>query len=157
MNERSQTPVVLDYASQLRPRARWTGLYLIFASITASLAVLGFAMLVPSTGHDRGCARGRAVEAMVGPNGTIAAALESFRLQLGGYPQSLADLVRRPDDVDRDDDRWYQFVNDGIFLDPWGNRLVYCNHARGGQGYDLISCGPDGIPNTSDDITNHRR
>lgn len=41
------------------------------------------------------------------------------------------------------------------FLDPWGNKLNYVYPAvRNPGGYDLFSNGPDGIPNTEDDIGN---
>lgn len=157
MYKRFQEPVVLDYASQPRPMHCWNWYFRIYVPLIVALLVLGSVLcLKPRICSGRGCPT-KAAEAMVGPSGTIVMMVEEFHRQLGAYPNALADLLQRPDNIDRDDDRWYQFLaHSSSLLDPWGNPLVYRNPVSGGQGYELISCGPDGIPNTSDDITNPR-
>jgi general secretion pathway protein G len=80
----------------------------------------------------------------------LATALDTYRLDVGDYPPSLAEL--------RQSTRkgW-----EGPYLprelppDPWGNPYVY---RRPGQhrptSYDLHSCGPDGQDGGGDDIDN---
>ena len=41
-----------------------------------------------------------------------------------------------------------------ILIDPWGNPFIYRCPGEIGL-IDIISCGPDGIEGTEDDITNH--
>ena len=40
--------------------------------------------------------------------------------------------------------------------DAWGNPFIYRRHGEKGP-IDIISCGPDGIEGTEDDITNHNK
>ena len=69
------------------------------------------------------------------------------------------DLVERPDDIDDDDDRWYQFLNSTAdFMDPWQKELVYRNPGEVNEdGFDLLSIGPDQEEDTEDDIGNFRK
>lgn len=113
---------------------------------------LGFSLIVPRITSATG--RGAEVDAakmMVHPYSSIVRAIEEFHARLDTYPDVLADLCERPSAIDKKDARWYQFLNDCTVVDPWGNPLVYRRRA---DGYDLISCGPDGKPGTTDDIAN---
>jgi len=37
-------------------------------------------------------------------------------------------------------------------IDPWGNEYQYMSPGRDGRRFDIWSFGPDGIPDTDDDI-----
>ncbi|HEB75016.1 MAG TPA: DUF4388 domain-containing protein [Nitrospirae bacterium] len=59
---------------------------------------------------------------------SLRLSVESYRVKTGFFPESLPS---------------------GRVIDPWGNPYVY---QRTGDGYRLFSSGPDGKPDTSDDI-----
>lgn len=71
----------------------------------------------------------------------LSTALDTFRLDVGDYPETLAELraSAKPG--------W-----DGPYLprdlpaDPWGNPYVYQRATEGSQGYGLSSYGKDGRP-----------
>lgn len=66
---------------------------------------------------------------------TVAAEVSEYRQRTGGYPERLEDIA----------------VDQEHLVDPWGGRLVY--EPTGEQlGFDLVSAGPDGTPDTADDI-----
>ena len=69
--------------------------------------------------------------------------LLSYNGSNGYYPtgdQGLSALVPR--------------LMESLPLDPWGKPYVYRYPGRSNpSGYDLFSSGPDGIPDTADDIT----
>lgn len=97
----------------------------------------------------------RQAQAMVGRSGPIATALGLYNQSLGTMPEKLIDLVERPDDLDDDDTRWYKFLEEANFTDPWGEELEYEYPGDVNEdGYDLISKGPDKDLGTEDDITN---
>lgn len=86
----------------------------------------------------------------------FATALDAFEVDNGYYPKGsdgLKDLIIQP----RDAPNWkgpYLRQNE-IPLDPWGRPYIYeCPGRHNPNGYDLMSMGPDGQPNTDDDITN---
>ena len=150
MDERIKTPIVLDYASQpARPRRSMQGM-LVFGVAVLVSGGFGFSLLVPRFGP-RTSAKVPAAKSMVGQSSTYVWAIEEFHARLDTYPDVLADLCERPSAIDKEDARWYQFLNDCTVVDPWGNPLVYRRRA---DGYDLISCGPDGKLGTNDDIAN---
>jgi general secretion pathway protein G len=71
---------------------------------------------------------------------TFETALDSYRLDVGHYPDSLQALVENEDD----EDGWegpYLSRADEVPLDPWDNEYVY---SRDGTRYSLISYGADG-------------
>jgi len=77
----------------------------------------------------------------------LATALDTYRLDIGGYPESLEELRKSTKAG------W-----DGPYLprelppDPWGNPYVYKSPGEGGVPYDLLSYGKDGKPGgTGDD------
>lgn len=66
-------------------------------------------------------------------------ALDTYRLDLGSYPQKLEDL-RTGSSV-----RWDgPYLPKGLPLDPWGNPYVYTIPGVDGRPYDLKSYGADG-------------
>jgi general secretion pathway protein G len=84
----------------------------------------------------------------------IENALEIYCKHNGIYPtteQGLEALVTKPTTDPQPDN-----YNDGgymkrISLDPWGNPFVY-RSLGAANSFDIISCGPDGVLGTEDDI-----
>lgn len=86
---------------------------------------------------------------------TFSTALDAFEVDTGAYPlggNGLQALVAAPSDVTG----WRgPYLKNDIPMDPWGHPYLYeFPGKRNASGYDLISSGPDGQPNTGDDITN---
>lgn len=71
----------------------------------------------------------------------LETSLDTFRLDLGGYPNELTELIAS------DKQNWDgpYFPRD-IPLDPWGNPYVYVRPGTDGLPYSLMSYGPDGRP-----------
>ncbi len=140
-------------------RYRYRGFTLLEVMLVLSILVVLAAFVIPAMSGAGTQAKKDAAKAMVGPSGSLSMAIEQYFLKLGTYPERLTDLVERPDDIDEDDDRWYQFVKDTAnFLDPWSNELVYRYPGDVHEdGYDLLSIGPDQEEDTDDDIGNFRK
>ena len=138
---------------------RHRGFTLLEVMLVLGILVVLAAFVIPTITGAGTAANKKAAQAMVGASGTISMAIEQYFLQLNTYPETLSDLAERPDDIDDDDERWYQFVNStATFLDPWGNELVYRPEGEVNEdGYDLLSKGPDGEEDTEDDIGNFRK
>jgi general secretion pathway protein G len=87
---------------------------------------------------------------------TFKTALNAYEISVGGYPKGstgLTDLIQKP----RDAQGWSgpYMDSDAIPKDPWGNDYIYvCPGKHNPSSYDISSAGPDGRPNTDDDITN---
>ena len=74
----------------------------------------------------------------------IAAAIDTYRLDIGTFPKSL-DLLRASDHP-----RWDgPYLPKDIPLDPWDNAYVYRCPGEHGP-YDIISYGQDGEPGGED-------
>lgn len=84
----------------------------------------------------------------------LTEACSRFENDTGRRVRDLGELVTRPKDVT--EEQWsISFVAPGVEeVDPWGNpyRLEY---AKGGV--VVLSNGPDGIPNTEDDLDPRRK
>lgn len=82
----------------------------------------------------------------------IAMAVESFYLDTGGTPGSLAELVEEPGDADG----WNgPYVKRSSLNDPWGREYEFRNPGEHGD-FDIVSYGADGQPGGEDnnaDIT----
>lgn len=102
--------------------------------------------------------------AAVGRSGSIATALEMFRLHVGRYPtteEGLMALIEMPDTLESDEQTtqvWRgPYIQDpGSLRDPWGNEYQYRfpGEINDETTYDLWSNGPDGEEGTDDDIGN---
>jgi general secretion pathway protein G len=81
-------------------------------------------------------------------------ALDAFEVDNGYYPKGrngLLDLVQKP----RDATNWRGPYLESIPKDPWGNEYSYEQPGKHNpDSYDIMSVGPDGRPNTEDDIGN---
>jgi len=95
----------------------------------------------------------------------VATALDTYRLNLGHYPNEqeggLDALSKKPTfENERMGEKWQgPYLKPGTSLDdPWGNKLRYELAAatdgddQSALPYKLFSVGPDGQPDTDDDI-----
>lgn len=98
----------------------------------------------------------------------VSTALDTYRLNLGHYPTEqeggLEALLTKPQfENERMGERWQgPYLKPGTRLeDPWGNKLQYepvdralaaDDTTKKGLPYKLFSIGPDGQPDTEDDI-----
>ena len=98
--------------------------------------------------------------------GQIASALDTYRLNVGHYPSEqeggLDALLKKPTfENEKLAEKWNgPYLKPGTTLDdPWSNKLRYElvdrtaeDEQKGGLPYKLYSVGPDGQPDTDDDI-----
>ncbi len=92
--------------------------------------------------------------------GGLKASLDHFVTDCGRYPttsEGLKALINCPTNISGG--RWHGPYMDEIPIDPWGNVYVYrCPGIHNTNGYDLYSCGFDGISKSGgddlDDINN---
>lgn len=98
--------------------------------------------------------------------GQIATALDTYRLNVGKYPSEqeggLDALLKKPTfENPKLAEKWQgPYLKPGVSLDdPWGNKIRYELVDRAVEGddknslpYKLYSVGPDGQPDTEDDI-----
>jgi general secretion pathway protein G len=96
----------------------------------------------------------------------VGSALDTYRLNLGHYPNEqeggLDALLKKPTfENERLGEKWQgPYLKPGTQLDdPWGNKLRYELAERtsesdktGALPYKLFSVGPDGQPDTDDDV-----
>ena len=99
----------------------------------------------------------------------VATALDTYRLNMGRYPSEqdggLDALVKKPTfDNPRLAEKWQgPYLKPGVKLDDaWGHKIRYelvdratDAEAKTGPPYKLYSVGPDGQPDTDDDIRLH--
>jgi general secretion pathway protein G len=81
-------------------------------------------------------------------------ALNTFEVTNGRFPttaEGLQALVQKPAGADLPN--WRQVLTK-VPLDPWGHPYHYKLLSGGAKDFDLRSDGPDGKPNTADDISN---
>ncbi len=98
--------------------------------------------------------------------GQVGSALDTYRLNLGHYPTEqeggLDALLKKPTfENEKQGDKWTgPYLKPGTQLDdPWGHKIRYevadrtvDGEQKGGLPYKLFSVGPDGQPDTEDDI-----
>ena len=131
--------------------------------VAGILAVLA-AFIVPNLFGQATKAKIDIAKAAVLRNGSIAKALESYKWDMGRFPdtdEGLAVLFQ-PKEKKKDDERYNGPYMDGVFeqlKDPWGNAFEYRSPGEiNEETYDLWSRGPDlkddGGKEGSDDIKN---
>lgn len=74
----------------------------------------------------------------------LSSALDSYRLDIGRYPDELEGLVEN----DSNRDAWSGPYMREIPLDPWGNAYHY---ERADRDFELLSYGADGAPGGEED------
>lgn len=95
------------------------------------------------------------IRSMVGYGGSVATALEIYRVHMGEYPDELRLLYENPDVGEAC--RWGgPYLGDRAYTrDLWGSELRYKHPGVFTPGkYDLWSVGPDGRDGSGDDIGN---
>jgi len=112
------------------------------------MAIIGMlaALVGPSVFKRFGGAQRDAAKAQIS---NLAAALDTYRLDMHKYPNSLDALIKNPGS----NKRW-----NGPYLpkpvlpkDPWGNEYQYKKPGTHGTDYDLYSFGADGREGGEDD------
>lgn len=88
----------------------------------------------------------------------VSNALRMYNAQNGFFPtteQGLKALVVQPTTEPRPR-QWRCAFDDGkVPRDPWDNEYNYvCPGKHNAKTFDIISCGPDRLPNTADDLGN---
>jgi general secretion pathway protein G len=118
--------------------------------VLAILALLAGIVLPKLTGRKQQAN----VDATKAQIAAFKTALETFEVDNGYYPNGrngLLDLVQKP----RDAVSWRGPYLESIPKDPWGNDYIYEKPGKHNpNSYDIMSLGPDGQPNTEDDIGN---
>jgi general secretion pathway protein G len=93
-----------------------------------------------------------------GQIGAFKTPIDLYQMTFRKYPTSLQDLVVAPADVDQA--KWQKEIGPSIPggsipKDAWGNDYQFAAPGtHNPNGYDIWSNGPDGAPNTADDIGN---
>ena len=73
----------------------------------------------------------------------LKVALQTYRLDMGGYPDTLVRLKQRPEDLDA---YWSgPYIDGEIPLDPWGQEYQYQIEPATDLGFVLYSYGADGL------------
>jgi general secretion pathway protein G len=142
--------------STKRIRKRRPGFTLLEILLVVGLLALLAAFAIPNLIGSAEKAKGKMVEAAIGPNGTLSQAIKMYRFEIGRYPESLKDLVEKPSNSD-DAKKWTgKYLEDVRGLkDPWDHDYNYNAKGSKNEGaYDLWSIGPDGQDGTEDDIVN---
>jgi type II secretion system protein G len=99
-----------------------------------------------------------ALEAASGYVGLLKTPLQMYRISIGTYPttkQGLEALRTAPGDLPKSAKWDGPYLDAPVSLDPWDKPYQYASpgtHNR--DGYDVWSCGPDGVSGTQDDIGN---
>jgi general secretion pathway protein G len=112
------------------------------------VAIIGLlaGLVVPQFIKQEEKATAKAVKAQIELLGT---ALDTFRLDVGRYPNSqegLQALNQRPGGVDRWDG---PYLKKELPNDPWGKPYIYKSPGDHGP-YDILSYGADGVPGGQD-------
>jgi len=131
--------------------------------VAGILAVLA-AFAIPSLMGTATKAKIKLAEAGIGRNGPIAKGLNSYKWDMGNYPETDEGLAAmfKPKDFKKEDERYGgPYIEGSIeeLKDPWNNSFEYRSPGEMNEdGYDLWSRGPDGKDDGgkegSDDIKN---
>ncbi len=135
--------VALIERAPVRPIVRARGnSFPLFVGIALGLVVLLsiLTVFIQTSNIDGGNSRPRATELMIKQ---ISGQLEMYRLDHGRYPETLRDLVRRPDTVAQDSWPTGGYLTDESLLDGWGQEFLYRVPGTGVRPFDLISLGQD--------------
>ena len=114
-----------------------TGAGFTLIEILVVMAIIGMLamMVAPNIFNQQAGARRDAALAQIS---ALEAALDTYRLDVGQYPDSLEGLVEN----NSGRAAWNgPYLRREVPLDPWGNEYVYDSD---GRGFTLVSYGPDG-------------
>jgi general secretion pathway protein G len=128
---------LVQFAAKNRVKLRVIGIV-----ILALAATLVAAIVLPSTTGPTICTR---TDAARGDIASLGRMLEEFMVDNARYASTLKELFEGENKY---------FEASSVPLDPWGKAYVYrCPGVHDTETYDLISCGPDGLAGTEDDVT----
>lgn len=134
-------------------RAAFTLIELLLVMVI--IAVLAALVLPKFAGRSESARREAATTQIHSLFGT---ALSTYEIDNGAYPstaQGLAALRAKPSGAPEAKNWKTPYLERDVPNDPWGNAYVYrCPGTKNKDGYDLLSCGPDGREGTEDDIGN---
>jgi len=116
-----------------------------FIEMMVVVSIIGLLIVLVGPRFIRGQEKAevRAAAAQIANFGT---ALDTFRLDVGRYPntqEGLSALIQRPSSADRWDG---PYLKTNVPNDPWGRPYFYRSPGEGGRPYDLYSLGSDGAP-----------
>ena len=83
---------------------------------------------------------------------SLKSAIQGFRMHVGRYPETLSELVEKPED-EEEAKNWSGPYLERLPTDPWGREYEYNCPGDNEREYEIISFGPDGEKGTEDDIT----
>ncbi len=144
--------------------SRRSGFTLMELLLVAGILALLAAFAIPRLFQQAQQAKMKLCEAAIGQNGPIAKALNSYKWDMGRFPdtdEGLEALFQRKQEVD--DESYKGPYLEGAFeelKDPWENTYEYRypGEVHGEEMYDLWSRGPDRVDDGgkegSDDIKN---
>lgn len=147
--------------SGIKRNRRRGGFTLLEILVVVAIIALLAAFVVPSFINTQRGSEIKLAGTLVAPNGPIASAIDTFRLEVGRYPKELAELSNKPDD-EEEAKKWNgPYLKDPNSLkDPWGSDIQYKRGDDGAvneQTYDLWSYGPDKRDGSDDDISNFKK
>ena len=129
-------PVTIDLPT--RPRGNPFGF---LKSLLIVVLILGAILLAFTrmSGSTDGCSKPRSTGAQIKQ---ISGQIEIFNLNHGRYPERLAELVARPEDIDPNSWPTGGYLTEEP-IDAWGREFIYCVPGTQGRSYDLMSLGAD--------------
>ncbi len=137
---------------------RRSGFTLLEILVVVGIIALLAAFVVPNFINVGAAQERRLAEAAVANNGPISSAIDTFRLDVGRYPESLEELTKKPDD-EEEGKKWNgPCIKDAADLkDPWGREYQYKSPGDvNTESYDLWSTGPKG-DDESEYISNYKK
>ena len=128
----------------MKTRNKQVGFTLIELLIVMAILAMLAALVAPALFKNLGKGKQSAASSQIS---LFESALDSYRLDVGHYPDSLTGLVENSDDEDGWDGP-YLGRADEVPLDPWNNEYVY---SRAGRDFSLRSYGADGVEGGEDE------
>lgn len=151
----------IDYADATTPGQRRSPTWFRILAIGVFLVGIGSLIIVsvtPWLGRSYSHTKENMAQRAVSKEGAISTAIKNFDLDLGRYPETLDELFKKPDDEAIAAKWTAPFLDvDPVtgLKDVWGSDYEYRCPARfSAEGFDLWSCGPNGISGDADDIRN---
>jgi general secretion pathway protein G len=142
--------IIQNITPRLRPQGFTLMEMILVLAIIGLLVGLGVSKMV---GVTNGAKITRA-EADISSMSTNLLRYETANGRLPTQEQGLEALVNRPVNGPAPK-RWSQIMQPSALNDPWENPYQYRNPGKKNtSGYDVFSMGPDGQPETADDIGN---